>query len=67
MWVYGPAYRQHPFEPHQSLDGITFRNFDDEVLANTDSFPEVPFYIPGDHAGCICDVSPVIVPADELA
>lgn len=66
-WVYGPAYRQRPFEPHLQLDGLLFANFDDPVLANADSFPETAFYMPGDHAGCICDFAPVIVPADELA
>lgn len=66
-WVYGPAYRQRPFEPHLALDGLQFRNFDDPSLANTDSFPEAPFYMPGDHAGCVCDFTPVIVPAQDLA
>lgn len=61
-WTYGPAYRQRPFEPHASLDGVQFTNFDDPVLTNTSGFPDVPFYIPGDHAGCICDVTPILLP-----
>lgn len=60
-WVYGPAARQRPFEPHVELDGVEFENFDDPVLANPDSFPETAFYIPGDHAGCICDYEPIIL------
>lgn len=64
-WVYGPAMRQRPFVPHRELDGLEFVNFDDDVLANTDSFPEAAYYMPGDHDGCICDVEPIIIPADE--
>jgi hypothetical protein len=63
VWVYGPAHRARPFEPHVELDGIEFVNFDDDVLANGDSFPETEFYFPGDHAGCICDFEPVILAA----
>lgn len=65
VWVYGPASRRHPFEPHMDLDGVTFVNFDDAVLANSGSFPTDAFYFPGDHAGCVCDYEPVIIPADE--
>lgn len=65
-WVYGPAFRARPFEPHLALDGIVFENFDSEALANTEGWPEVAFYMPGDHEGCICDVAPVIVPPSEL-
>lgn len=60
-WVYGPAARSRPFEPHVELDGVEFENFDDPALANTDSFPEFAFYIPGDHAGCICDFEPILL------
>ena len=60
VWVYGPAHRHSPFEPHAQLDGVTFDNFDDDVLANNGSFPEFDFYMPGDHAGCICDFSPIV-------
>lgn len=67
VWVYGPGSRRHPFEPHQDLDGATFVNFDDPVLANTDGFPAGAFYFPGDHAGCLCDFEPVIIPADDAA
>lgn len=60
-WEYGPAARQRPFEPHRALDGVEFENFDDPMLAVRGSFPETGFYMPGDHAGCICDVVPVII------
>lgn len=62
QWVYGPAPRMRPFEPHLSLDGVTFLNFDDPVLANTSGFPEIEYYVPGDHAGCVCDFAAVIIP-----
>lgn len=65
-WVYGPARRSRPFEPHQDLDGLVFENFDDELLANPDSFPAFAYYLPGDHDGCVCDVEPVVVPVEDL-
>lgn len=64
-WTYGPAYRARPFEPHMQLDGLRFVNFDDPALSNTSGFPDVAFYIPGDHAGCICDCTPIILPVEE--
>jgi hypothetical protein len=66
-WVYGPAFRARPFEPHRALDGVVFQNFDDPVLTNGSGWPPFGFYMPGDHAGCICDFEPVIVPADEVS
>lgn len=66
-WTYGPAFRQRPFEPHLSLDGVRFRNFDDPVLANTEGWPSVAFYLPGDHTGCNCDFIPIVVPASEVS
>lgn len=61
QWDYGPAFRQRPFLPHQQLDGITFDNFDAAVLANVETWPDLPFYAPGDHDGCQCDVTPIIL------
>jgi hypothetical protein len=61
-WVVGAPSR--PFEPHQELDGVTFEDWSDPVLANGGSFPAGGYYIPGDHAGCQCDVAPVIVGPD---
>lgn len=65
-WVYGPGIRQTKFEPHRRLDGREFDNFDDDVLANTTGWPPFAFYMPGDHAGCKCDVEPIIrAPKDD--
>jgi hypothetical protein len=59
-WVYGPG-RRKTFEPHLELDGVEFVNFDDDVLANSDSFPSGNYYMPGDHDGCLCDFEPIIL------
>jgi hypothetical protein len=59
-WVYGPAFRQRPFEPHMRLDGTEFGNFDDSQLINGSGFPPYGYYFPGDHSGCICDFEPII-------
>lgn len=66
-WVYGPGSRRNEFEPHLELDGVEFENFDSDVLSNDDSFPETAFYMPGDHGGCQCDVSPIIMSATDSA
>lgn len=63
-WVYGPAARRRPFEPHQALSGVVFDSFDADVLANTSGWPAFSHYMPGDHRGCLCDVEPVLVAAD---
>lgn len=60
-WVYGPALRARPFEPHRRLDGVEFVNFDDDQLRNGRGFPPFAYYLPGDHRGCICDVEPIII------
>lgn len=67
QWVYGPARRKTPFEPHAALDGAEFIHFDDPVLANTAGWPETAYFLPGDHAGCVCDVVARLVPADAGA
>lgn len=59
-WVYGPALRLHPFEPHQRLDGLRFKEFTDPALANTSGWPPRSHFLPGDHAGCVCDVEPIL-------
>lgn len=61
VWVYGPAARLTPFQPHLDLDGRTFANFDDPILANVSDWPPSAFYLPGDHGGCSCDASPVMI------
>lgn len=66
VWVYGPAFRANTFEPHADLEGVEFVNFDDEILANSDGWPETDFFIPGDHDGCLCDVEPILLEATDL-
>lgn len=66
-WVYGPAQRRRPFEPHARLSGRTFVNFDDDVLTNSNGWPPFSHYMPGDHAGCLCDAEPVIISPDGSA
>lgn len=62
VWRYGAGFRRTNFEPHVHLDGVEFVNFDDPVLAVTGAFPARDFYMPGDHAGCLCDFEPIIIP-----
>lgn len=66
-WVYGPAFRAHPFQDHLDLNGETFAAFDAPVLSKSSSASWLPTtsYFPGDHAGCACDFVPVLIPADE--
>lgn len=66
-WVYGPAFREHTFQPHLALDGVVFTNFDDPQLTNPHGWPPGAYYLPGDHAGCVCDFEPIVVPAPEAA
>lgn len=66
VWVYGPGTRKTTFEPHAELDGTVFLNFDDDVLANDSDFPPSAFYFPGDHAGCLCDFTPVLVDPSDV-
>lgn len=65
-WDYGQAPR-HTFEPHKRLDGVVFRDFDDEALRNTHGFPPFSHFFPGDHRGCLCDAEPIVLPAGDLA
>lgn len=62
-WVHGPAI--NPFEPHESLDGLEFAQFDDAELENTGDFPDNGFYFPGDHQGCLCDFNPLWLSPDD--
>jgi hypothetical protein len=66
QWVYGPAHRTRPFDPHAELDGVEFVNFDDDVLTNNEGFPEYDFFMPGDHPGCICDYEPIVIAASDV-
>jgi hypothetical protein len=58
-WNYGITSMGKRFEPHYELNGLRFTSFSDEALANRDSFPGEPFYVPGDHNGCACDAIPI--------
>lgn len=66
-WVYGPAFRAHPFEEHLALDGEVFAGFDDDVLSKSTANSWLPTtsYFPGDHPGCACDLVPVLVGPDD--
>lgn len=64
VWQYGPGFRRSVFEPHERLNGTPFVNFDDDVLASQGEFGW-SHYLPGDHSGCLCDVEPSILGADE--
>jgi hypothetical protein len=66
VWEHN-SLSQHPFEPHEDLDGKQFVSFDSEVLANTTGWPDNQYYIPGDHAGCGCDAVPIYVSAEQAA
>lgn len=57
LWTVGAP--QHPFEPHQELDGVEFASWtDDNLEAPPDEFPFVSFYAPQDHGGCQCIAVP---------
>ena len=63
LWVYGdPGTRGTTFEPHRSLGGVEFTDFDDPRLANLAGvWPGVSHFHPGDHAFCQCSLQSVIV------
>lgn len=62
-WVYGPAFRAHPYEDHEVLDGAFFTDWDSDTLSGS---PFDAYYYPGDHDGCSCDATPVLVPPDTI-
>lgn len=66
-WVWAVGAPTFPFEPHADLDGFAFTDWQDEALANVDSWPAFSFYFPGDHFGCQCDTVPVIIAVDEAS
>lgn len=65
VWVYGAAPRRS-FDPHLDLDGQEFVNFDDPVLLNPEGWPAT-YCLPGDHDGCLCDFTPVIIERAAVA
>jgi len=67
QWIYGPYPRETGFGPHMALDGVRFVNFDDAQLANGGGFPSDSHFSPGDHAGCVCSVAPVVFDAGAVA
>lgn len=65
QWLYGdPGSRTSNFEPHEALDGTEFSSFTDPVLANSEAWPAVAYYHPGDHRGCQCDFAPLFTEGD---
>jgi hypothetical protein len=67
VWMYGEFPRTSSFEPHAELDGLEFRNFDDEQLANNEGWPAVSYFMPGDHDGCMCDFEQAFEDAGAVA
>lgn len=70
QWIY--SYPDKPLESHEVLDGVEFASWDDDVLLNPDSWPDVTWLRPGDHLGCGCAALPSFaedrpndIPADE--
>lgn len=66
VWRYGPGFRRNPFDPHLALDGQSFVSFDDDVLASDGTFG-FSHWMPGDHAGDLCDAEPVILGREDLS
>jgi len=69
MWVHGSP--QHPFEPHEELDGEVFGEdpvADEHLLANTTAaWTGMPNWTIGDHDGCQCSaVDLVIMPGQSV-
>lgn len=66
-WDYGSAYRHTPFQEHLDLAGQIFTDFTDPSLssANSDWIPGTE-YFPGDHAGCACDLIPILVAPEDF-
>jgi hypothetical protein len=64
QWEHGPSV--NVFQPHDDLNGYTFTSFTDDGLANTTDFPNNSYYLPGDHLGCLCDVTPLWVSAQDV-
>jgi len=57
------GFPSQPFEPHQRLSGVVFRNWDDPQLENHGTYPRTTHFWPGDHRGCQCVAVPVVVPS----
>jgi len=67
-WLYGdPGSREVNFDPHLDLDGVEFESFTDPVLTNSFSWPETPYFFPGDHRYCQCDFAPAFAATGDDA
>lgn len=64
-WTYGDTPRTREFEPHLDLDGVTFEDWDSDVLTNNGDFPVTDYFAPGDHDGCACDYESLYSVSDE--
>jgi hypothetical protein len=65
-WHHGAP--QHPFDPHERLDGYEFTSWNADGLTPGDdaSWLGVGNLFPGDHGGCTCDVTVLwTAPADQ--
>ena len=66
-WVHGPSVvpffdtKKDGVGGHLALDGVVFQSFSDDALANPGTFPNKPYFYPGDHDGCLCDAMPLWV------
>lgn len=66
QWLYGdPGSRDRNYEPHEALDGVEFKNWTDEQLANDFDWPPEPYFFPGDHLYCQCDFAVVVTRQNE--
>lgn len=59
VWNWG-SYPRNPFQPHLDLDGEEFSSFSDDVLRNSEPWPNTEYFYPGDHEWCRCGVEPFI-------
>jgi hypothetical protein len=61
QWEYGAGVRSE-FQPHLDLDGeIRAEPSEFEWGASYDGFPDTDTPFPGDHPGCSCDLTPILV------
>lgn len=62
-WSYGSGLsRVSPFEPHLRLEGTEFTDWEAPALRNPSGGWPAPFFYPGDHLWCQCDVVPLVGP-----
>lgn len=57
QWIYGTMPRS-TFHPHKRLDEARFSGWNDPMLVAEPPYQWVgPYFFPGDHDGCLCEVS----------